>query len=43
MLDGAVTKVESLEQYDRVHRFSRYINKHGEEVITGKSEGVILK
>ncbi|MEI4790961.1 hotdog domain-containing protein [Bacillus sp. FJAT-53060] len=39
----AVTKVEPLEQYDRVQLFSRYINQHGKEVITGKSEGVILK
>lgn len=39
----AVTKVEPLEKYHRVHLFSRYINQHGEEVITGKSEGVVFK
>ncbi len=39
----AVTKVEPLEKYHRVHLFSRYINQHGKEVITGKSEGVVLK
>ncbi|MFJ5965778.1 hotdog domain-containing protein [Bacillus sp. NPDC093026] len=38
-----VTKVEEHEKYHRIHLFSRYLNQHGKEVITGKSDGVVLK